>query len=85
MLGARRMVGSGWSINITNQPWLNDEDIPYITLESQLLDQNKVAGLMGVDRCEWDVEVIRDLFNERDQLCILTTHLSDRCLEDRVY
>lgn len=84
-MGARWMVGSGRSIQISNQPWLNDEDNPYITSESQVLDQSKVAGLMRENGREWDEDIIRDLFNERDQRCILRTKLSDRVTEDQVY
>lgn len=47
--GAKWEVGSGSSINILGQPWLPEEDNPFITTDLQGLDQAKVSGLMKLD------------------------------------
>lgn len=46
------------------------------------LDQNNVSSLMCEDRREWDEEILRDLFNDRDQRCIrnITIGESGDCL-----
>lgn len=70
-MGVRWLVGSGEAISITNQPWLAEDDNPYITSTSQTFENNN--------------EVIRDLFNERDQQCILRVSLNNTREEDRIY
>lgn len=72
------MIGIGEKISISTQPWLKEDDNPYITSESQTLARNNVAFLICVDRRDWDKDIIRDLFNERDQQCILSySHISN--------
>ncbi|KAL2930886.1 Sliding-clamp-loader gp44 subunit, partial [Bienertia sinuspersici] len=39
---------------------------------------NKVTDLMDVENMEWDVELISNIFHERDQKCILSIPLSGR-------
>lgn len=36
---------------------------------------NNVASLMCTDKKEWNIEVVRDIFNERDQACIFAIPL----------
>lgn len=83
--GIRWMVATGDRIDICGQPWLADEQNPYITSQSPSFENNKVSSLMCVNSRSWDVEVIRDLFNVRDQQCILNTPLVGRLVEDRAY
>lgn len=78
------MVGTGTKINIKDQPWLNDVD-PYVSSCSQSLGNNKVASLMRIDSRQWDMDIVRDLFNVRDQQCILATKIDSRVAEDRCY
>lgn len=40
---------------------------------------------MRIGERSWDEEVIRDLFNERDQRCILSTRVHTRILDDLLY
>lgn len=68
--GASWLIGTGEHINIENQPWLNEDSNPYITTVSPSIIQQKVASLFCNDRKEWDIEVLRDIFNDRDQQCV---------------
>ncbi|XP_074376896.1 putative mitochondrial protein AtMg00310 [Apium graveolens] len=45
--GVRWLVGSGESISIKNQPWLDDAANPYIISDSPTFENNTVASLMG--------------------------------------
>lgn len=83
--GTRWMIATGDNIDICDQPWLADEVNPYVTSESQAFAHNKVSALMCDNERSWDVDIIKDLFNERDQQCILNTPLSSRLAEDTAY
>ena len=37
-----------------------------------VLENNTVTSLICTDMKEWDIDVIKDLYNERDQCCILS-------------
>ncbi|KAL8116087.1 hypothetical protein AgCh_022542 [Apium graveolens] len=50
--------------------WLNDDTNLYITSDVQGLDQATIASLLTMEGHQLDVEIIEDLFNQRDQLCI---------------
>lgn len=53
MSGIRWRVGSGASINITCQPWLSDEDDPFISSELEVLKENKVYQVFNkTERCK---------------------------------
>lgn len=64
---------------------MNDESNPYVTSDVQGLDQVNVKSLMSMDGCYWDMEIIQDLFNLRDQRCILKTQVGGGSMEDVVY
>lgn len=66
--GVRWLVGPGESISIKGQPWLADETNPCVMSESEAIVDKKVASLMCIDRRAWDVDVISDIFYERDRL-----------------
>lgn len=68
--GVRWKIGSGDNINVLGQPWLMDEDNPYVTTVSQSIENISVNSLMCIDRRCWLPEVIRDIFNDKDQACI---------------
>lgn len=75
--GVRWRIELGHRVNIIGQPWFLDDINPYITTVTQALENNKVVSLMCVDKREWDLEVLRDIFNDRDQNCILNIPLSE--------
>lgn len=79
------MIGTGNNINIANQPWLKDDENPYITKVSPTFENHTVASLMVPNDRNWDMDIIMDLFNERDMQCILRTTLRDVQTEDMIY
>lgn len=83
--GVRWLVGPGESISIKGQPWLADDTNPCVMSESEAIVDKKVASLMCIDRRAWDVDVISDIFDERDRLCILNTRIEAGSSEDHIY
>lgn len=77
-------ISSGEHISITGQPWLAKTDNAYITTVCESIQNGTVQGLMHTDRREWDQEVIKDVFNGRDQKCILETPIYDNGAEDTI-
>lgn len=82
--GVRWRVGSGKDINILHQPWLVDVDDPYISSTTQGLQSARVESIMNMDSKSWDVELISDMFNDRDIHCILNIPLKDDLNEDKL-
>ena len=78
-------IGSGTSINILGQPWLQEENNRYITTELQGLDHAKVSNIIRMDGRCWDQEIVADLFNNRDQQCIKKITLTDEASDDTLY
>ncbi|XP_074346913.1 uncharacterized protein LOC141685724 [Apium graveolens] len=83
--GMRWKIGSGNSVNIVGQPWLLDDGNPFITSNVQGLENYKVSALMAMDSRGWDEEILRDMFNVRDQQCIKQIQLVASNNEDVVY
>lgn len=83
--GLRWRVSNGENINILGQPWLEDAQSPYITSTTQGLEDKKVKSLFCTDRKEWDGDIIRDIFNIRDQEHILKTQLYETNNEDVLF
>lgn len=81
----RWRVGSGESISILGQPWLHDDFNPYIIYDKPGIQQRNVQALFKTNRHEWDVDIIRDLFNSRDQQNILKISLTDGSSADEVF
>lgn len=72
-------------IQISGQPWLLDSDNPYITTVSPVVENAMVSSLLCTDRKEWDVDLIKDVFNPRDQKSILSMKLDESSTEDVMY
>ncbi|KAL8145631.1 hypothetical protein AgCh_003685 [Apium graveolens] len=83
--GVRWNIGPGNQITIKDQPWLEDEFNPCITTNSEVLENQRVALIMCLDRREWDEDIVRDIFNERDQNSILNTHIAEDIGQDSMY
>ena len=83
--GARWRVGDGSRIQILEQPWLLSKKNPYITSSPDPLQGNVVASLLCVDRKECDLDVVKDMLNERDQASVLAILLSEANNEDQLY
>lgn len=71
--GSMWRIGTGKDIDILNQPWLNDMDNPYVTTNSPALINQKVMSLFQSNSTAWDLEIITDIFEERDQRSIVNT------------
>ncbi|XP_074352931.1 uncharacterized protein LOC141692091 [Apium graveolens] len=80
--GSRWRVGDGQHIQILGQPWLLTEVNPFITSNIQPLQNQVVASLMKVGAKEWDLEVVADVLNERDQNCVLAVPISNSNQKD---
>ncbi|XP_074347512.1 uncharacterized protein LOC141686373 [Apium graveolens] len=84
-VGARWKIGNGAKIGILGQPWLHDSVNPCITSELIGLNDATISSLMIEDGGGWDREVIEDLFNTRDQRCILATEIGGCGRADELY
>ncbi|XP_074373929.1 uncharacterized protein LOC141714300 [Apium graveolens] len=83
--GVRWRVGSGVNINILNQPWLPDDHHPYVSTVSQTLENKCVNSLMKIGIKEWDLDIIKDVFNNRDQKLISDIDLQESGDKDMLY
>ncbi|XP_074347342.1 putative mitochondrial protein AtMg00310 [Apium graveolens] len=75
--GLSRRVGDGSTVKIKNEPWLPDEDNPYITTETAKIENHTVSALMVPNERKWDEDLVKDVFNQRDANLILATPLSE--------
>lgn len=73
--GVVRRVGSGIQVKILDDPWLPDVQEPYIHTRSEALEGKTVASLMVTDIIEWDIDLVNDIFDERDANMILSIPL----------
>lgn len=81
--GARIRVGSGKNTSIWNDPWLPDKSNHL--LETRVyphLASAKVKSLRISDNGGWDIDMVKDLFSERDQKLVLSVPLSHFERED---
>ncbi|KAL8125183.1 hypothetical protein AgCh_012747 [Apium graveolens] len=83
--GMRWKIGLGNSVNIVGQPWLLDENNPFVTSTVQGLQNHKVSLLMSMDHRGWDEEILSDMFHTRDQQCIRRINLTESSEEDEFY
>ncbi|KAL8100419.1 hypothetical protein AgCh_032616 [Apium graveolens] len=70
-------VGNGQSISILNDPWLPDAHDPYIHSYSEAFINQNVSSLMVTGEHVWDVELISDMFIDRDAELILSIPLDN--------
>lgn len=63
--GSRWRIGSGEMVKIVGQPWLLDKENPCITTESQAIVDKQVKALMCIERREWELDIIKDVFNKK--------------------
>uniref|UniRef100_A0A803PGZ2 RNase H type-1 domain-containing protein n=1 Tax=Cannabis sativa TaxID=3483 RepID=A0A803PGZ2_CANSA len=83
--GGRPLIGSGENVSIMNDPWLPDEDNPHVTSSHPTLIDQKVSCLLEMNDKRWDVEVIVDLFNNRDKELIYKIPISATNVTDSWY
>lgn len=70
--GMARRVGSGANVDVETDPWLPCQTNPYISTSNEALKGTKVISLMAENHNTWDVDLIHDIFNERDANLILS-------------
>lgn len=58
---------------------------PMIITDSPAISDNYVVALFDTEHRRWDADIIRDIFNNRDQEKILTIPLDESNTEDVVY
>lgn len=66
-------IGTGTEVDILRQPWLNATENPYITKISPSLSNQKVVSFFCTGTKNWDTDLIANVFNTRDQTCIMNT------------
>ena len=67
--GARWRTGTGDQVNLWLDPWLPDSMHPFIETPSVVgLQDMTMDSLKSVTGLSWDENILRDLFNSRDQL-----------------
>uniref|UniRef100_A0A803PQX4 RNase H type-1 domain-containing protein n=1 Tax=Cannabis sativa TaxID=3483 RepID=A0A803PQX4_CANSA len=69
--------------NILNEPWLNDDQHPFIISSHPALVNQKVSALVKTTINEWDEEVLRDVLTERDYKLVIAIPLSQTSMEDK--
>uniref|UniRef100_A0A803PXY9 Reverse transcriptase n=1 Tax=Cannabis sativa TaxID=3483 RepID=A0A803PXY9_CANSA len=82
---ARIRIGNGQRTSILGTPWLPNDSNPLVISTHPGLSNYSVQNLMKVNRREWDEELIRDMFEDRDQEIILSIPLSNSIEEDTWY
>lgn len=75
--GSSCRVGNGQSLPILNVPWLPDVNDPYVHSTSEAIMNEKVSSLMVMGESNWDVDLIHDLFDDRDAALILSIPLNN--------
>ncbi|XP_074326550.1 uncharacterized protein LOC141664498 [Apium graveolens] len=68
-LGCR--VGNNEMVSIMNDPWLPDVENPYVVTNSEVLQNKKVSSLLCMNNQSWDLDLIRDIFDDRDAEIIM--------------
>uniref|UniRef100_A0A803PHA9 Reverse transcriptase domain-containing protein n=1 Tax=Cannabis sativa TaxID=3483 RepID=A0A803PHA9_CANSA len=75
--GLRRSICDGKNTSILNDPWLSGVDDHFVTTYHPNLVGRSVDSLLQLERRAWDVDLIRDMFNQHDMDLILSIQLSD--------
>lgn len=75
---------NGTNLPIKGTPWLPDVTDPYVHSNSEAFDNQNVSSLMVQGDRQQDVDLIKDLFNERDMHLILSIPLNAD-IEDNWY
>lgn len=76
------MVGTGEKVSVLNHPWLVGDKDPYVSTRSLGLMDKCVSSLFVAGSRQWDVDLVCDMFNNRDVRLILGTPLSPSATND---
>ena len=81
--GVRWRIGNGSRVRIWGEPWLLDAQCPYVMSPiCDGLENEKVSSLMVEAGNRWDLDILRDLFDERDRNIIKRIPLSNISRDD---
>uniref|UniRef100_A0A803PF85 RNase H type-1 domain-containing protein n=1 Tax=Cannabis sativa TaxID=3483 RepID=A0A803PF85_CANSA len=83
-MGVRWCIGTGENISVLGEPWLQDHSNPCIISDHPALVNAKVSNLMHGEGGGWDLELINDLFLERDRGLILAIPINLSSTEDHL-
>lgn len=63
------------STSIIKDPWLPDDDIPYIQSNNEVVKDKMVSSLMIMSEIQWNKDLLNDIFEARDVNLILSIPL----------
>lgn len=69
-------VGNGLNVDINKDPWLPCDNDPYIHTVHDAITDQKVSCLMSMSNDSWDIDLVRDIFDDRDANLILSIPVS---------
>lgn len=69
-------VGNGDNVSILNNQWLPNTENPYMVTVNESIKGQMVSALMGTEEKRWDMDLIHDIFEDRDSNLIVATSLS---------
>lgn len=78
-------VGNGCNVNIVKDLWLPDLTNPYVYTVNETIMNKNVSNLMLVGQNQWDVDLIIDVFIERDASLIMGIPLASNSEDDTWY
>lgn len=73
--GMARRIGDGNNVKVLAEPWLPNEDDPYVHTVNEALEGVMVSSLMVETGDQWDIDLINDIFVARDVNLILSIPL----------
>ncbi|XP_031099899.1 uncharacterized protein LOC116004105 [Ipomoea triloba] len=83
--GIRWRVGNGASISVWKDPWLPNHSSPFVLSPViEQLNDIKVESLMNVQKTDWEVDILKDLFMETDVDHILKIPIAETLTEDKI-
>lgn len=71
-IGVALRVGNGITVDIKKDPWLPRVNDPYIHTVHDDITNQKVSYLMSTFNHNWDIDLVQDIFNDRDANLILS-------------
>ncbi|XP_030494627.2 uncharacterized protein LOC115710402 [Cannabis sativa] len=74
--GARRAISNETAVSILHDPWLPNDSNPFVLSTNPGLVDQYVSSLMITGERSWDVELLNDMFEERDINLIRSIQLS---------
>jgi hypothetical protein len=83
--GYRWKIGDGSLIPIESTPWLRNEQNPFITTTTNHFMQNSmVSSLIDNNTGGWNMEIVHEVFNDRDAKEILQIPLLSHDAKDEI-